>query len=160
VDQLQHTHDLYLRDKVVAKVDVTLKDGTVIKKGTNLGEYTETVYNKKTGRYELAFKADFLEKVSRSSEFGADDFVVVKRIKAGDVYNTADLCVNGYKVKSETVVTHTTEKPKPVEPQKATPKAPAKGLPQTGEQGVSVLTVLGAGLLSLLGLVGLKKRQQ
>ncbi|HHV3506501.1 TPA: SspB-related isopeptide-forming adhesin, partial [Streptococcus agalactiae] len=36
VDQLQHTHDLYLRDKVVAKVDVTLKDGTVIKKGTNL----------------------------------------------------------------------------------------------------------------------------
>lgn len=31
VDQLQRTHDLYLRDKVVAKVDVTLKDGTVIK---------------------------------------------------------------------------------------------------------------------------------
>ncbi|HFH8632462.1 TPA: SspB-related isopeptide-forming adhesin [Streptococcus agalactiae] len=160
VDQLQHTHDLYLRDKVVAKVDVTLKDGTVIKKGTNLGEYTETVYNKTTGRYELAFKKEFLAKVSRESEFGADDFIVVKRIKAGDVYNTADLYVNGYKVKSETVVTHTTEKPKPVEPQKATPKAPAKGLPQTGEQGVSVLTVLGAGLLSLLGLVGLKKRQQ
>ncbi|VED64905.1 cell wall surface anchor family protein [Streptococcus agalactiae] len=160
VDQLQHTHDLYLRDKVVAKVDVTLKDGTVIKKGTNLGEYTETVYNKTTGHYELAFKKEFLAKVSRESEFGADDFIVVKRIKAGDVYNTADLYVNGYKVKSETVVTHTTEKPKPVEPQKATPKAPAKGLPSTGEASMTPLTAIGAIILSALGLAGFKKRQK
>ncbi|HFI5168505.1 TPA: SspB-related isopeptide-forming adhesin [Streptococcus agalactiae] len=160
VDQLQHTHDLYLRDKVVAKVDVTLKDGTVIKKGTNLGEYTETVYNKTTGRYELAFKKEFLAKVSRESEFGADDFIVVKRIKAGDVYNTADFFINGNKVKTETVVTHTPEQPKPVGPKKVVPTTPAKGLPQTGEQGTAVLTVLGAALLSLLVLVGLKKRQQ
>ncbi|HGI5937809.1 TPA: SspB-related isopeptide-forming adhesin [Streptococcus agalactiae] len=158
VDHLQHTHDLYLKDKVVAKVAITLKDGTVIPKGTNLVQYTETVYNKETGRYELAFKAEFLAQVSRSSAFGADDFIVVKRIKAGDVYNTADFFVNGNKVKTETVVTHTPEKPKPVMPQKVTPKAPA--LPSTGEQGVSVLTVLGAALLSLLGLVGFKKRQQ
>ncbi|HGA3702712.1 TPA: SspB-related isopeptide-forming adhesin [Streptococcus agalactiae] len=158
VDHLQHTHDLYPKDKVVAKVAITLKDGTVIPKGTNLVQYTETVYNKETGRYELAFKADFLAQVSRSSAFGADDFIVVKRIKAGDVYNTADFFVNGNKVKTETVVTHTPEKPKPVMPQKVTPKAPA--LPSTGEQGVSVLTVLGAALLSLLGLVGFKKRQQ
>ncbi|HEO0207711.1 TPA: LPXTG cell wall anchor domain-containing protein [Streptococcus agalactiae] len=160
VDQLQRTHDLYLRDKVVAKVDVTLKDGTVIKKGTNLGEYTETVYNKKTGLYELVFKKDFLEKVARSSEFGADDFVVVKRIKAGDVYNTADFFINGNKVKTETVVTHTPEKPKPVEPQKATPKAPAKGLPQTGEASVAPLTALGAIILSAIGLAGFKKRKE
>ncbi|MCC9800066.1 LPXTG cell wall anchor domain-containing protein, partial [Streptococcus agalactiae] len=113
-------------DKVVAKVAITLKAGTVIPKGPNLGAYTETVYNKTTGRYELAFKKEFLAKVSRESEFGADAFIVGKRSKAGDVYNTADLYVNGYKVKSETVVTHTTEKSKPVEPQKATPKAPAK----------------------------------
>lgn len=160
VDQLQQIHDLYLKDKVVAKVAITLKDGTVIPKGTNLGEYTETVYNKTTGRYELAFKKEFLAKVSRESEFGADDFIVVKRIKAGDVYNTADLYVNGYKVKSETVVTHTTEKSKPVEPQKATPKAPAKGLPQTGEASVAPLTALGAIILSAIGLAGFKKRKE
>lgn len=160
VDHLQHTHDLYLKDKVVAKVAITLKDGTVIPKGTNLVQYTETVYNKETGRYELAFKADFLAQVSRSSAFGADDFIVVKRIKAGDVYNTADLYVNGYKVKSETVVTHTTEKPKPVEPQKATPKAPAKGLPSTGEASMTPLTAIGAIILSALGLAGFKKRQK
>ncbi|HEL0600081.1 TPA: LPXTG cell wall anchor domain-containing protein [Streptococcus equi subsp. zooepidemicus] len=153
VDQLQQTHDLYLKDSVVAKVDITLSDGTVIAKGSNLAQYTETVYNKETGQYELAFKQDFLAKVVRSSEFGADAFVVVKRIKAGDVTNEYTLYVNGNPVKSNKVTTHTPEQPQPV-----TPKASA--LPSTGEQGVSVLTVLGAGLLSLLGLVGLKKRQQ
>lgn len=158
VDQLQHTHDLYLKDKVVAKVDITLADGTVISKGANLSQYTETVYNKETGRYELAFKKDFLAKIVRSSEFGADAFLVVKRIKAGDVYNTADLYVNGYKVKSETVVTHTPEKPKPVEPQKVTPKAPA--LPHTGEASVAPLIAIGAIILSALGLAGFKKRQK
>ncbi|WP_243408198.1 SspB-related isopeptide-forming adhesin [Streptococcus dysgalactiae] len=153
VDQLQHTHDLYQKDKVLATVDLTLSDGSIIPKGTDLAKYTETVYNKETGRYELAFKADFLEQIPRTSEFGADAFVVVKRIKAGDVTNEYTLYVNGNPVKSNKVTTHTPEPPQPV-----TPKAPA--LPSTGEQGVSVLTVLGAALLSLLGVVGLKKRQQ
>lgn len=160
VDQLQQTHDLYLKDSVVAKVDITLSDGTVIAKGSNLDQYTETVYNKETGRYELAFKKDFLAKVVRSSEFGADAFLVVKRIKAGDVYNTTDLYVNGYKVKSETVVTHTPEAPKPVEPKKGVPTNPAKVLPQTGEASVAPLTVIGAMILSALGLAGLKKRKE
>ncbi|HEM9585561.1 TPA: LPXTG cell wall anchor domain-containing protein [Streptococcus agalactiae] len=158
VDQLQQTHDLYLKDSVVAKVDITLSDGTVISKGSNLSQYTETVYNKEAGRYELAFRKDFLAKVVRSSEFGADAFLVVKRIKAGDVYNTTDLYVNGYKVKSETVVTHTPEDPKPVTPQKATPKTPA--LPHTGEASVAPLTAIGAIILSVLGLVGFKKRKE
>lgn len=157
VDQLQQTHDLYLKDSVVAKVDITLSDGTVIAKGSNLAQYTETVYNKETGLYELVFKKDFLEKVARTSEFGADDFVLVKRIKAGDVYNTADFFVNGNKVKTETVVTHTPEAPKPVTPQKVTP---AKGLPQTGEASVAPLTAIGAIILSALGLAGFKKRQK
>ncbi|HEP1515388.1 Cell surface protein [Streptococcus pyogenes] len=153
VDQLQHTHDLYQKDKVLATVDITLSDGTIITKGTDLAKYTETIYNKETGRYELAFKADFLAQLPRTSEFGADAFVVVKRIKAGDVANEYTLYVNGNPVKSNKVITHT-----PEPPQAVTPKAPA--LPSTGEQGVSILTVLGAVLLSLLGYVGLKKRQQ
>ncbi|MGG6817375.1 UNVERIFIED_CONTAM: LPXTG cell wall anchor domain-containing protein [Streptococcus canis] len=153
VDQLQHTHDLYQKDKVLATVDITLSDGTIIPKGTDLAKYTEAVYNKETGHYELAFKADFLAQIPRTSAFGADAFVVVKRIKAGDVTNEYTLYVNGNPVKSNKVTTHTPEQPQPV-----TPKAPA--LPSTGEQGVSILTVLGAALLSLLGYVGLKKRQQ
>lgn len=158
VDQLQNTHDLYLKDSVVAKVDITLSDGTVVKKGTDLAEYTETIYNKETGRYELAFKKEFLEKVTRSSEFGADAFIVVKRIKAGDVYNDYTLYVNGNPVKSNRVVTHTPEDPKPVTPQKLTPKTPA--LPHTGEASVAPLTAIGAIILSVLGLVGFKKRKE
>ncbi|KIS05400.1 cell wall surface anchor family protein [Streptococcus equi subsp. zooepidemicus Sz16] len=158
VDQLQQTHDLYLKDSVVAKVDITLSDGTVITKGSDLAQYTETVYNKETGLYELAFKKDFLSKVLRSSEFGADAFLVVKRIKAGDVYNTTDLYVNGNKVKSETVVTHTPEAPKPVTPTKEVPKTPV--LPHTGEASVAPLTAIGAIILSVFGLTSLKKRKE
>ncbi|MCA1358035.1 SspB-related isopeptide-forming adhesin [Streptococcus iniae] len=158
VDQLQNTHDLYLKDSVVAKVDITLSDGTVITKGSDLAQYTETVYNKETGLYELAFKKDFLSKVLRSSEFGADAFLVVKRIKAGDVYNTTDLYVNGNKVKSETVVTHTPEAPKPVTPTKEVPKTPV--LPHTGEASVAPLTAIGAIILSVFGLTSLKKRKE
>ncbi|GAB6702817.1 LPXTG cell wall anchor domain-containing protein [Streptococcus uberis] len=158
VDQLQNTHDLYLKDSVVAKVDITLSDGTVITKGSDLAKYTETVYNKETGLYELAFKQDFWAKVVRSSEFGADAFIVVKRVKAGDVYNDYTLYVNGNPVKSNRVVTHTPEDPKPVTPQKLTPKTPA--LPHTGEASVAPLTAIGAIILSVLGLVGFKKRKE
>lgn len=158
VDQLQHSHDLYLKDSVVAKVDITLADGTVIAKGSNLSQYTETVYNKETGVYELAFKKDFLAKVVRSSEFGADAFVVVKRVKAGDVYNDYTLYVNGNPVKSNRVVTHTPEDSKPVTPQKVTPKIPV--LPNTGEASVAPLTAIGAIILSVLGLLGFKKRKE
>ncbi|MCK1207416.1 LPXTG cell wall anchor domain-containing protein [Streptococcus uberis] len=158
VDQLQNTHDLYLKDSVVAKVDITLSDGTVITKGSDLAQYTETVYNKETGLYELAFKKDFLAKVVRSSEFGADAFLVVKRVKAGDVYNDYTLYVNGNPVKSNRVVTHTPEAPKPVTPQKVTPKTPV--LPHTGEASVAPLTAIGAIILSVFGLTSLKKRQE
>ncbi|ESR10535.1 LPXTG cell wall anchor domain-containing protein [Streptococcus iniae] len=154
VDQLQHSHDLYLKDSVVAKVDITLTDGTVIPKGSDLGQYTETTYNKETGLYELTFKKDFLAKVVRSSEFGADAFLVAKRIKAGDVYNTTEHFVNGHKVKSETVVTHTPEKPQP--PKSTTPK---KMLPHAGEQSMGLLTAVGAGIISMLGLAGIRRKK-
>ncbi|WP_025195599.1 LPXTG cell wall anchor domain-containing protein, partial [Streptococcus agalactiae] len=116
------------------------------------------VYNKETGRYELAFKKDFLAKVVRSSEFGADAFLVVKRVKAGDVYNGYTLYVNGNPVKSNRVVTHTPEDPTPVTPQKVTPKTPV--LPHTGEASVAPLTAIGAIILSVFGLTSLKKRKE
>lgn len=158
VDQLQHSHDLYLRDKVLAKADITLADGTVIKKGTDLTQYTKTIYNKATGLYELAFKEDFLKQVSRDSEFGADDFVVVKRIKAGDVYNDYTLYVNGNPVKSNRVVTHTPETPKPQAPKPSTPVTST--LPHTGDGSQSSLlaSLFGLMTLSLAGL-GLKKKK-
>ncbi|EPT35475.1 SspB-related isopeptide-forming adhesin [Streptococcus agalactiae] len=159
VDQLQQTHDLYLKDSVIAKVDITLADGSVIKKGTDLAEYTETVYNKETGLYELAFKKDFLEKVARSSEFGADAFIVVKRIKAGDVYNDYTLYVNGNPVKSNRVVTHTLEDPKPSKPSTPVQGASVATLPQTGEVTSSSLLASALGVMTL-GLAGLGLRKK
>ncbi|MGX9844699.1 SspB-related isopeptide-forming adhesin [Streptococcus iniae] len=156
VDQLQHSHDLYLKDSVVAKVDITLTDGTVIAKGSNLAQYTETVYNKETGRYELAFKKDFLVKIARESEFGADDFITVKRVKAGDVYNDYTLYVNGNSVLSNKVVTDTPENPNP----KPQPPKPQKMLPHAGEQSMTLVTAVGAGIVSILGLVGLKRKEE
>lgn len=153
VDQLQYTHDIYQKDKVIATVDITLSDGTIITKGTDLSRYTKTIYNKETGRYELSFNADFLAQLPRSSEFGADAFVVVKRTKAGDVANEYTLYVNGNPVKSNKVTTHTPEPQKPEELGK-----PKPSLPNTGTAS-SMLGFVGTGILSMLGLVGMKRKK-
>lgn len=166
VDQLQHTHDMFLRDSVVAKVNFKLTDGTVIEKGSDLSKYTEVKYNEETGLYELAFKEDFLKQIPRDSEFGADVFLVVKRIAAGEVKNQYTLYVNGNPVKSEIVRTVTPEPEKPVVPaEPVTPEAPkgaaAKTLPNTGTEA-SVMSLVGAlmaGLTSVGAFVTKRKRQ-
>ncbi|MGT2808699.1 LPXTG cell wall anchor domain-containing protein, partial [Streptococcus iniae] len=77
-----------------------------------------------------------------------------------DVVDKTGKSINGYKVKSETVVTHTPETPKPVDPKKGVPTTPAKGLPQTGEASVAPFSAIGAIILSALGLLGFKKRKE
>lgn len=159
VDQLQHSHDMFLRDSVVAKVDIKLADGTLLEKGSDLSKYTEVKYNEETGLYELAFKEDFLKQIPRSSEFGADVFLVVKRIASGEVKNEYTLYVNGNPVKSEVVRTVTPEPEKPVTPAQpekpATPVAPAKEepvktLPNTGTE-TSIMSLIGGLMASLSG---------
>ncbi|MFS1664722.1 LPXTG cell wall anchor domain-containing protein, partial [Streptococcus sp. zg-JUN1979] len=163
-------------DSVIAKVDITLADGTVIKAGTDLAEYTERTYNEETGLYELTFKEEFLKQIPRSSEFGADAFLVVKRIAVGEIENEYTLYVNGNPVKSEVVRTTTPEPVKPetsqpvtpvsqtpatpVAPSPATPAvAKAQALPQTGEES-SILAYLAGGFMTLVGLVGVRKRKE
>lgn len=170
VDQLQNTHDMFLRDSVVAKVDIKLADGRVIKKGSDLSQYTEVQYNEKTGLYELAFKEDFLKQIPRDSEFGADVFLVVKRIAAGEVENQYILYVNGNPVKSEIVRTVTPEPEKPVTPvtpvKPVTPVSPvalkgatAKTLPNTGTEA-SAMTLVGTLLAGMSGAGVFIKRKR
>lgn len=167
VDQLQHSHDMFLRDSVVAKVDIKLADGTVLEKGSDLSKYTEVKYNEETGLYELSFKEDFLKQIPRSSEFGADVFLVVKRIASGEVKNEYTLYVNGNPVKSEIVRTVTPEPEKPVTPAQpekpATPVTPVKEetvktLPNTGTaaSGLGLMGIV-SGLLAL-GSIGKRKK--
>ncbi|WP_330949804.1 SspB-related isopeptide-forming adhesin, partial [Streptococcus anginosus] len=49
--------------KALAGVDIKLKDGSVIKVGTNLSQYAELKYDKAKGIVEISMKQDFLDKV-------------------------------------------------------------------------------------------------
>lgn len=156
VDMLQHSHDQYEGFRVEAKVDFTLADGTEIKAKDDLSQYIETVYNLETGRLESRFKADFLAQIQRDSAFGADGYISVKRIKAGEVVNEYTLILNDNEVLSDKVTTTTLEEPKPIPPVET--KAAAM-LPSTGET-TGLLSLIGTLLISVLGFVGVRKRKE
>ncbi|HFU4482372.1 TPA: SspB-related isopeptide-forming adhesin [Streptococcus suis] len=165
VDLLQASHDEYQTYEIKAKVDFTLADGTVIKAGDDLKGYTETVYNVETGKFETRFREDFLNQIPRTSAFGADGFITVKRIATGEVVNEYTLYVNGNPVVSNKVITETPEPPKPETPT-PTPQTPAPvpagpSLPNTGTDASQALSIAGIGglMLSVLAQFGLVKRK-
>ena len=148
--------------KAMAAVDIKLKDGTVIKAGTDLSQYAELKYDKAKGIVEISMKQDFLDKVDNASEFDVDTAIQMKRIAAGTFENTYKNVVNGHEVVSNTVKTSTPtpklEKPQPKKPTPA-PKTPAPALPQTGTASGIGLSVLGM-ILAGFGLFGLKKHKE
>ncbi|HFI0795724.1 TPA: SspB-related isopeptide-forming adhesin [Streptococcus suis] len=165
VDLLQASHDEYQTYEIKAKIDFTLADGTVIKAGDDLKRYTETVYNVETGKFETRFREDFLNQIPRTSAFGADGYITVKRIAAGEVVNEYTLYVNGNPVVSNKVITETPEPPKPETPT-PTPQTPAPvpagpSLPNTGTNESQALSIAGIGglMLSVLAQFGLVKRK-
>ena len=166
-DDYDQTGDQYTGQyKVFAKVDMTLKDGTVIKSGDDLTKYTEAEVNSVKGIITIKFKEDFLRSVSVDSAFQAESYVQMKRIAVGTFENTYVNTVNGVTYASNTVRTTT---PKPKTPTPSTPSTPAKpkqalhalavpSLPRTGTS-VSYMPYLGvAALLSVLGLGQLKRK--
>ena len=94
--------------------------------------------------YVPSDKAGML-RIPRTSEFGADAFVEVKRIKHGEVTNEYTLFVNGTPVLSNEVKTYSFPDPEPKKPQ------PKNELPNTGEAS-SMLGV--AGLIMSLATAG------
>lgn len=148
--------------KAMAAVDIKLKDGSVIKAGTDLSQYAELKYDKAKGVVEISMKQDFLDKVDNASEFDVDAAIQMKRISAGTFENTYKNVVNGHEVVSNTVKTSTPtpelEKPQPKKPTPA-PKTPAPALPQTGTASGIGLSVLGM-ILAGFGLFGLKKHKE
>ena len=146
--------------KAMAAVDIKLKDGTVIKAGTDLSEYAELKYNKAKGIVEISMKQDFLDKVDNASEFDVDAAIQMKRIASGTFENTYKNVVNGHELVSNTVKTTTPEPEKP-QPKKPTPapKTPAPALPQTGTASSVGLSVLGM-ILAGFSLVSFKKQKE
>ena len=137
VDTLDVEHDEYQGFMIEAMKNFVL-NGTVIKAGDDLKGYTETIYNARTGLFETRFTKDFLSSIPRTSEFGADVFLKVKRIKHGEVFNEYELFVNATPVLSNEVKTYS--KPKPTPPTPPTQNE----LPNTGE---------GSSMLGLAGLI-------
>lgn len=147
--------------KAIAGVDIKLKDGSVIKAGTDLSQYAELKYDKAKGIVEISMKQDFLDRVDNASEFDVDAAIQMKRISAGTFENTYKNVVNGHEVVSNTVKTSTPEPEKP-EPKKPTPAPTVQkpALPQTGEHSSTGLVALGLSMLAGFGLFGLKKHKE
>lgn len=147
--------------KAFAGVDIKLKDGSVIKEGTDLSQYAELKHDKARGIVEISMKQDFLDKVDNASEFDVNAAVQMKRIAAGTFENTYKNVVNGHEVVSNTVKTSTLEPEKP-QPKKPTPAPTVQKptLPQTGEHSSTGLVALGLSMLAGFGFFGLKKRKE
>ena len=113
-------------NKVTAKTDIKLKDGSVIKAGEDITKFA--TFKDDKGVLTVELSKDFVEKVADRQDVSIDVTIGMKRFKASEkVENTYDLIVNGHKVASNTVVT----------------KTPNKALPSTGSEiGLTVITVV------------------
>ena len=155
VDDFDENGDKY-NDKYTVKLvkDVTLKDGTVLKAGTDVTEFTTALVE--SGKVTINFNSDFLKSVSDSSVFQSDSYLQFTRINVGTFENTYVNKVNGKEFKSNTVKTVTPPPATPNEPNK--PNTPE--LPNTGTETVVLSQALGGLSLALGGLVlkGKKKK--
>ncbi|VKC92964.1 Agglutinin receptor [Streptococcus pneumoniae] len=168
-DDYDESHDDYNGVyKAYTVVDVTLKDGTVLLKGTEVTKYTLQHVDTSKGTVTISFDKEFLEKLAEESEFQADVYLQIKRIASGEVENTVLHTVNGYTISSNTVKT-TTPEPEPPTPNQPTPPqpliptqeppVPASVLPNTGESQ-SLLALVGGGLLLGLAYVLAKRKME
>lgn len=185
-DDYDQSHDQYERKyQAVLTTDVTLKDGTVLKKGTDVTKYVKETVDETNGAVNYEFDKEFLDQVDTDkSAFGADIRSFFTRIAAGDVKNQYTNWINGKPYLSNTFVSHTpkpTPKPTPETP-KPTPKTPApetpkpvvaavtpaqpapqkKALPQTGNESSGLFGLGLMGLLMAIGSLGfgIKKKQK
>ena len=156
--------------KTFAKVDITLKDGKVIKAGTDLTEYTAANVDLEKGLISIRFKEEFLETISLDSAFQAETYLQMKRIAAGTFENTYINTVNRVVYASNTVTTVTPKAqhllvsdvndPRRANPTAVAKKIPVSLLPETGAKDTVYLPYLGlAAIIGALGLVKLKRKE-
>ena len=166
VDDYDQRGDEYMGAyKTFAKVDITLKDGKVIKAGTDLTEYTAANVDLEKGLISIRFKEEFLETISLDSAFQAETYLQMKRIAAGTFENTYINTVNHVVYASNTVTTVTPKAqhllvsdvndPRRANPTAVAKKIPVSLLPETGAKDTVYLPYLG--LAAIIGALGLGK---
>ena len=162
VDDYDQKGDQYTGNyKVLAKVDIRLKDGRVIKAGTDLTAETQVEHDQDRGMITIRFKEEFLQEIQLDSPFQAETYIQMKRIAVGTFENTYVNTVNKVAYASNTVRTTTPEPKKPEEPTTPTPNPKGNPtLPQTGTNDSSYMPYLGlAALVGVLGLGQLKRKE-
>ena len=166
VDDYDQRGDEYMGAyKTFAKVDITLKDGKVIKAGTDLTEYTAANVDLEKGLISIRFKEEFLETISLDSAFQAETYLQMKRIATGTFENTYINTVNHVVYASNTVTTVTPKAqhllvsdindPRRANPTSVAKKIPVSLLPETGAKDTVYLPYLG--LAAIIGALGLGK---
>ena len=164
VDDYDQKGDQYTGNyKVLAKVDIRLKDGRVIKSGTDLTAETQVEHDQDKGIITIRFKEEFLQEIQLDSPFQAETYIQMKRIAVGTFENTYVNTVNKVAYASNTVRTTTPEPKKPEEPTTPNSNPNPKGnptLPHTGTNDSSYMPYLGlAALVGVLGLGQLKRKE-
>ena len=164
VDDYDQKGDQYTGNyKVLAKVDIRLKDGRVIKAGTDLTAETQVEHDQDKGMITIRFKEEFLQEIQLDSPFQAETYIQMKRIAVGTFENTYVNTVNKVAYASNTVRTTTPEPKKPEDPTTPNSNPNPKGnptLPQTGTNDSSYMPYLGlAALVGVLGLGQLKRKE-
>lgn len=142
-DDYDQEHDQYNGQySVLLDEDITLKDGTQLKKGTDVRKYTTQTIDTKNGAVDIEFDKDFLNKIDfDKGGFGASAYLDMKRIKAGDVYNKYSNIINGKEYVSNTVKTHTDEPKKPTPAPTPKPAVPNKNKVTTPAQPVMAVSM-------------------
>ena len=143
-DDYDQTGDQYTGQyKVFAKVDFTLKDGKVIKAGTDLTQYTTSEVDEVKGDIDIKFNEDFLRSVSIDSAFQAESYIQMKRIAVGTFENTYINTVNGVTYTSNTVKTTTPNDPSTPKANGSQPSSSQETLPNTGVTDNAYMPLVG-----------------
>ena len=162
VDDYDQAGDQYTGNyKTFSSLNLTMKDGSVIKAGTDLTSQTTAETDATNGIVTVRFKEEFLQEIQLDSPFQAETYIQMKRIAVGTFENTYVNTVNKVAYASNTVRTTTPEPKKPEEPTTPTPNPKGNPtLPQTGTNDSSYMPYLGlAALVGVLGLGQLKRKE-
>ena len=133
VDDYDQAGDQYTGNyKTFSSLNLTMKDGSVIKAGTDLTSQTTAETDAANGIVTVRFKEEFLQKISLDSPFQAETYLQMRRIAIGTFENTYVNTVNKVTYASNTVRTttpipRTPDKPTPIPTPK--PKDPDKPTP-------------------------------
>ena len=133
VDDYDQAGDQYTGNyKTFSSLNLTMKDGSVIKAGTDLTSQTTAETDAANGIVTVRFKEEFLQKISLDSPFQAETYLQMRRIAIGTFENTYVNTVNKVAYASNTVRTttpipRTPDKPTPIPTPK--PKDPDKPTP-------------------------------